>query len=221
MSKVAAYVRVSTLDQNLDRQLERTVDYAERTFDVSRTDVDIFRDKSTGTDVARDGYQDMIEAVDGGEIDAIVVHQVSRIARSIQDLERTVERLTDAGAELHVVEEAIEVVPGEEDPYQRALLQLLGVFAELEAKIKQQNIKEGIAARRQSDDYHHGRPPMGFEADGDGGIVEASNYNQVCATLEAVAKGHKSQRQAAKELDVGRKTVRGAIQERPELYGLQ
>ena len=194
--------------------------YASRTFDIDKTDIDVFRDKSTGTDVARDGYQQLMGTVDDGDIDAIVVHQVSRIARSIQDLERTVERLRGAGVELHVVEEGIEMIPGEEDPYQRALLQLLGVFAELEAKIKQQNIKEGIAARQQSDEYHHGRPPIGFEADGNGGIVEAANYNQVCATLEAVAKGHKSQRQAAKELDVGRKTVRRAIQERPDLYGL-
>ncbi len=147
MTEVAGYVRVSTTEQNLDRQLERVAAYAARTFVIEDTDIDVFRDKSTGTDIARDGYQQLMDTADDGDIDAIVVHQVSRIARSIQDLERTVERPRDAGVELHVAEEGIEMVPDEEDPYQRALLQLLGVFAELEAKIKHQNIKEGIAAR--------------------------------------------------------------------------
>lgn len=220
VTEVAGYARVSTPDQNLDRQIERIATYAERVFGIDSHRVDIYRDKSTGTDVARDGYQSMMSDAADGSFDAIVVHSVSRVARSIQDLERTVDQLRAAGVELHVVEEGIEMVPGEEDPYQRALLQLLGVFSELEAKIKRQNIREGIAARQQSDGYHHGRPPLGFVPDGDGGIVEADNYQRVCAVLEEVAKGRMSQRQAAKELDVARKTIRRALNDRPDLYGL-
>jgi Resolvase, N terminal domain. len=39
------------------------------------------------------------------------------------------------------------MTPDSQDPYQKALFQMLGVFGELEAEIKRQNVREGIAAR--------------------------------------------------------------------------
>jgi len=158
-------------------------------------------------------------AVDAGDIEKIVVLEVSRVARSIRDLERTVDRFRDAGAELHIVEERLVVRPGEEDPYQRALFQMLGVFAELEAKIKRKNIAEGIAARQDSDEYHHGPAPLGFEKE-DGRLLEGPEYDRVCVVLDAVARGEMSKRQASKELDTSRRTIQRAIEQRPELYGL-
>jgi len=218
---VATYVRVSTTDQNLDRQLTATHDYATDELGAEPSDVQTYRDKSTGTNVARSGYQSLLEDAGAGEIDAVVVHEVSRIARSISDLEATVDRLRDDGVAVHIVSERMVLRPDqeEEDPYQRALFQMLGVFAELDAKIKRQNIRQGIAARQESDEYQHGPAPLGFEKD-DGSLVEAGDYHRVCEVLEEVARDEMSQRQASKELDCTRKTIRTAVRERPELYDL-
>ena len=216
---VAGYARVSTTDQTLDRQLTGIFEYAEREFGVNRSDVDIYRDKSTGTDVERSGYQALVEAVDAGEVDVVVVYEVSRVARSISDLSRTAERVEAAGAELHVVSEGLTIRPGDGDPYQDALFQLLGVFAELEAKIKRKNVAEGIAARQESDEYHHGPAPLGFVKD-DGRLIEGPEYHRVVSVLDEVARGEKSKRQAAKELDTSRRTVQRAVEERADLYGL-
>lgn len=216
---VAAYVRVSTSDQNLDRQLEGVAEYADRELGVAPDELEYFRDKSTGTDVDRSGYQHLVDAVDAGAVDTVVVLEVSRVARSIADLERTVERFRDAGVELHIVEERLVVRPDEEDPYQRALFQMLGVFAELEAKIKRQNIRQGIAARQANDEYRHGPAPLGFTKD-DGRLTEAGDYHRVVEVLEQVARGELSKRQAAQELGCSRRTVQRAVEERAELYGL-
>lgn len=216
---VAAYVRVSTTDQNLDRQLEGVTEYAQRELTVDADDLQYFRDKSTGTDVDRSGYQALADAVEAGEVDTVVVLEVSRIARSIRDLERTVDRFREAGAELHIVEERLVVQPGEEDPYQRALFQMLGVFAELEAKIKRENIRQGIAARQESDEYRHGPAPLGFEKN-DGALVEGDQYQRVVEILEQVARGEVSKRQASKELDTSRRTVQRSVEDRADLYGL-
>jgi DNA invertase Pin-like site-specific DNA recombinase len=216
---VAAYVRVSTTDQNLDRQLEGVAEYAARELGVAPDELEYFRDKSTGTDVDRSGYQHLVDAVDAGAVDTVVVLEVSRVARSIADLERTVERFRDAGVELHIVEERLVVRPDEEDPYQRALFQMLGVFAELEAKIKRQNIRQGIAARQANDEYRHGPAPLGFTKD-DGRLTEAGDYHRVVEVLEQVARGEMSKRQAAQELGCSRRTVQRAVEERAELYGL-
>ena len=216
---IAGYARVSTADQTLDRQLTGIFEYAEREFDVGSGDVQIYRDKSTGTDVERSGYQELVEHVESGAVDVVVVYEVSRVARSIRDLSRTADRLHEAGAELHVVSEGLTLRPGDDDPYQDALFQLLGVFAELEAKIKRKNVAEGIAARQESDEYHHGPAPLGFEKDS-GRLIEAGNYQRVVSVLDDVASGETSKRQAANDLDTSRRTIQRAIEERADLYGL-
>jgi len=217
MGETALYVRVSTGDQNLERQLTATKEYAENEFGAES--VRVFDDKSTGTNVDRSGYRELMDEVEAGNIDHVVAHQVSRVARSISDLEQTAERLRSHDTSLHIVQQGLQMRPGETDPYQRALFQLLGVFAELEAEIKRQNIREGIAARQATDEYKHGPAPLGYEKD-DGRLVEGSDYHRVCSVLEDVAREDMSQRQAAQELDCGRKTIRSAINDRPELYGL-
>lgn len=216
---IAGYARVSTTEQTLDRQLTGIFQYAEREFNINRNAVDIYRDKSTGTDVERSGYQTLVNDVEAGAVDRVIVYEVSRVARSIRDLSRTADRIRDANAELHVVSEGLTLRPGDDDPYQDALFQLLGVFAELEAKIKRKNVAEGIAARQQNDEYHHGPAPLGFEKN-DGQLIEGPNFHRIVATLDNVASGETSKRQAANQLNTSRRTVQRAVEERADLYGL-
>lgn len=114
MPTVACYCRVSTSEQNLDRQLTSTSEYAEREFDAGVDDLEIYRDKSTGTDTARSGYREMMDDAESGAFDAVVVHSISRICRSVRDLDRTASRLKDAGVELHIISEALTLRPGDE-----------------------------------------------------------------------------------------------------------
>lgn len=214
----AIYVRVSTEDQNLDRQLNSAQDYAESDLGVPLPDLEIFRDKSTGTDTSRSGYRDIMESVQEAQIDHVIVHEISRLARSLQDLERTVSRITDNGAAVHFVRDGLSFGDGKERPMHKLQMQMLGAFAEWQARVKQMNTKEGIAARQQEEDYHHGRPPLGFEKE-NGRLIEGENYDQVCAVLDMVRKENLSKRQATGEIDTSRKTVSRALQ-RERLYGL-
>jgi DNA invertase Pin-like site-specific DNA recombinase len=215
---IAAYCRVSTQDQNFDRQLSSINDYASRRLGADLSDLKVYRDKSTGTNTARSGYQELMADVDAGEIDAIVVQSISRVCRSIGDLEKTASRAEDADTELHIVSEGLTLRPEEDDPYQKALFQLLGVFAELEANMAQQRTKEGISARQQNDDYHHGPAPLGFEKE-DGRLIETDEYHDVVAVLDMVQKDELSKRKAAERLECSRSTIGRAL-ERAELYGL-
>jgi len=247
---VAIYARVSTQDQSLQRQVRDTMPYAEHdlgadTGDVTvddvagllervgggdpidAGDVTIYHDKSTGTDTARDGYRNLMVAVDEARFDAVVVHDTTRLSRSLQDIDATVERVTDAGAELHFVRDSLPPftpggssdADGVDDPMSRLMLQILGAFAEWEARTKRMNTIEGIAARREADDeYHHGRSPLGFGKE-DGQLYQDTNYDQVVAVLESVSSGNLSKRKAAKTLDTSRATINRAL-DRRELYGL-
>jgi len=101
----------------------------------------------------------------------------------------------------------------------RLQMQMLGAFAEWQARVKQMNTKEGIAARQANDDYHHGRAPLGFEKD-EGELFEGPEYDRVCGVLDMVAAGEMSKRKAAKELETSRRSIGRALDERPGLYGL-
>jgi DNA invertase Pin-like site-specific DNA recombinase len=215
---VGCYVRVSTEKQSVDRQLDATSEYAQREFDIDVADLEIYRDTSTGTDVERSGYQELMRDAEDGRLDAVVVQSVSRISRSISDLDRTASRLADAGVDLHIVSEGLALRPDDSDPYQRALFQLLGVFAELEANMAQARTREGIAARQREEEYHHGRPPLGFEKT-DGRLVEGENYHQVVSVLELHQKGEIGTREAARRLGCGTATINRAL-DRADLYGL-
>lgn len=218
MCMIACYCRVSTDDQSLDRQMDSTSDYAQREFAADLSDLEFYTDKSTGTDTSRDGYHELLEDVAAGAVDAVVAHSVSRVSRSIRDLDRTVEKVVDThGSELHIVSEGFRMT-GEDDPYQKAMFQLLGVFAELEAEMTRQRVREGIQTRMNNEEYHHGPAPLGFQKN-DGHLIEAENYDRVRTTLEIVKDGDLSKRKAARELDTSRRTINRAL-DRAELYNL-
>lgn len=243
MESIACYGRVSTADQSLARQVRSVLPYAERQFgatvnqevddvaeyvaDEETSDdpvdlggVTLYYDRATGTNTSREGYQEMMAAVQTGDVNTVITHSVSRISRSIRDLDRTAERIVEeSGAELHIVSEGFRLLPEESDPYQKAMFQLLGVFAELEAEMAQQRAREGISARLSNDEYHHGPAPLGFEKD-DGRLLEAANFDHVASVLSMVIHGEVSKRQAARELDTSRRTINRAIDDRAELYGL-
>lgn len=207
---VAAYVRVSTEDQNLDRQLEATHNYAQTALDAAPVDIETYCDKSTETNTDRSGYHDLMDAV-------VVVKSISRVARSIRNLEAPAERIRKAGTELRIIEENLTLQPEGDDPYQATLFRLLGLFAQREAEMAQQRTTEGIASRLADDGYHHGRPSLGFDTDDDH-LVPTGNYDQVVATLDMVEQGNLSKRSAAKELDTSRSNIDRAPG-RAVLYG--
>ena len=212
------YLRVSTEDQSMDRQLEKCGEYAHFDLGTELDEMDIYRDKSTGTDTERSGYREMMETIESGGVDTLVVASISRISRSIRDLERTVERLQGHDVALHIISEGLVMDPNDNDPYQDALFRMLGVFAQLEAEITQQRVREGIAARQQDDDYHHGPAPLGFEKE-DGRLIEGAQFDQVVSVLAMVQKDELSKRKAARELDTSRATIGRAL-DRGEVYGL-
>lgn len=215
---VGCYVRVSTADQNLERQIESTTNYARDELGVDLSEIDVYRDKSTGTNTKRSGYRKLMADIENEVVSVVVVHEISRMARSLQDLDRTVSRVTDAGAEIHFVRDRLSFGDGKEQPMHRLQMQMLGAFAEWQARVKQMNTREGIAARQREEGYHHGPAPIGFSKD-DGQLIEAENYHDVVAVLDMVQKNELSKRKAAQHLGCSRSTIGRAL-DRVELYGL-
>ena len=210
----ALYVRVSTKQQAVERQLRALHEYADRELpECEHLEV---VDRATGTDTDRKGYKHIMQSTD--ELDHVVVHEVSRLARSIADFDRTVEQLHDAGTSVHIVSEGLHLPADDTDPYSRALAQLLGVFAELDAAIIRDRVQQGLDVRLSDPEYHHGPAPIGFAKD-DGRLVPTHEYPAVCRVLAAIESDDMSVTAAAETLGTSRTTLYRALQH-PERYEL-
>ncbi|MDZ5678063.1 recombinase family protein, partial [Klebsiella pneumoniae] len=85
------YVRVSSFDQNPERQLEQT--------QVSK----VFTDKASGKDTQRPQLEALLSFVREG--DTVVVHSMDRLARNLDDLRRLVQKLTQRGVRIEFLKE--------------------------------------------------------------------------------------------------------------------
>ena len=133
--KKYAYIRVSSVEQNEDRQL-----IAMR--DLGITDSNIFIDKQSGKNTARPGLQKLLTKVQSG--DTVVVESVSRFARNTKDLLDLIDKLTAKGVEFVSQKEHIDT----STPTGKFMLTVFGAVAELERGYILQRQAEGIAAAR-------------------------------------------------------------------------
>jgi DNA invertase Pin-like site-specific DNA recombinase len=132
------YVRVSSLDQNPERQLEQV--------QVDR----VFTDKASGKDTHRPELDNLLTFVREG--DTVVVHSMDRLARNLDDLRRLVQQLATTGVRVEFVKECLTFT-GEDSPMANLMLSVMGAFAEFERTLIRERQKEGIALAKQRGVY--------------------------------------------------------------------
>jgi DNA invertase Pin-like site-specific DNA recombinase len=105
------YVRVSSFDQNPERQLKDV--------DLDRT----FSDKASGKDAKRPQLEALMTFVRAG--DTVVVHSMDRLARNLDDLRQIVQTLTRRGIRIEFVKEHLAFT-GEDSPMANLMLSVMG-----------------------------------------------------------------------------------------------
>lgn len=209
------YARVSTDDQNIDHQRENLLDYAD---DLGYDGVTVYADTSTGTDTARADYQQLLTAVEEGEVDAVACRSVTRLGRSMRQINQHVHKIVDDhGCGLYIRNDNVEIEPGDGlSMSDKILLDVLGWAGEVEAKKLQENIQAGLEAARAEGKWV-GRPPFGFDVDDGGYLQPNENYQKAQEVIHAMDELGWSQRKTARYTGVARSTLRG-IMDRKEMY---
>ena len=123
------YIRVSSSDQNTERQLEG--------LELDR----VFTDKVSGKSVDRPALQEMLRFVREG--DHLFVHSMDRLARNLIDLRQMVQDLTTRGVKVTFVKEAL-LFNGDDAAMSVLLLSVMGAVAEFERAILRERQAEGI-----------------------------------------------------------------------------
>ena len=132
------YTRVSTIDQNLDRQLDGIA--------VDK----VFADKVSGKNTQRPKLEELLDYVREG--DTVVVHSMDRLARNLDDLRQLVRTLTSRGVRVEFVKENLTFT-GDDSPLATLLLSIMGSFAEFERALIRERQMEGIAAAKKRGVY--------------------------------------------------------------------
>lgn len=139
------YTRVSTVEQNTDRQDLQ---------DVER----IFEDKATGSNTDRPALQEMLKFVREG--DHIVIWSIDRLARSLSDLQGLIDSINAKGVTVEFVSERLTFSAAQDDPFARLQLHMMGAFAEFERSIIKKRQKEGIAKAKVKGKYKGRKPSI-------------------------------------------------------------
>src|SRR3954469_24840745 len=142
------YIRVSSLDQQVARQLEG--------IEVDKT----FVDHASGKDAKRPQLDLLLSFVRAG--DTVLVHSMDRLARNLDDLRRIVHTLTGKGVRIEFIKEYLAFT-GEDSPMANLLLSVMGAFAEFERAVINARQGEGIVLAKQVGAYSltvsFSRPP--------------------------------------------------------------
>jgi len=142
------YVRVSSLEQNISRQLEG--------IQVDRT----YEDKVSAKDLQRPNLQAMLTYVREG--DMVVVHSMDRLARNLDDLRHLVKTLTQKGVAVQFVKENL-TFSGEDTPMANLMLSVMGAFAEFERSLSKERQREGVALAKERGAYKGRKKVLSLE----------------------------------------------------------
>jgi len=140
------YRRVSTLDQNLDRQ------------DLGPLDKTFEEKLSAATAKDRPELQNMIEFAREG--DEIIVWSIDRMARDLRDLQTISQTLLDKNVSITFLSENLTFSASSNDPFAKLQLHLMGAFAEFERSIIRKRQAEGIAKAKARGAYKGRKPSI-------------------------------------------------------------
>lgn len=143
------YARVSTQDQNLDRQLDA----------LNKAGCErIFNEKMTGTKSARPELQMMLLTVRPG--DTVIVESFSRLSRSTKDLLQMVEKLSNMGVHLISLKEDLDTTTATG----KLMLTMLSALSQFERDLIAERTIDGLKAARARGRCG-GRPKLGTDKD--------------------------------------------------------
>ena len=164
----------------------------------------IFSDRGfSGKNMRRPAFGELMEAVEAGEIERIVVYRLDRFSRSLADFSRIWEVLQKNGVAFLSVSEQFDT----SSPVGRAMLSIVMTFAQLERETTAERVRDNYHHRASLGAWPGGPAPYGYalsKAEVDGRSVSTlipdEHAKTVCRIFEEYAKPETSLRGLAKDL---------------------
>lgn len=189
---IAIYARTSTDSQK--HGMESQIHSCRRRVEEDgggQSDVQLYIDRATSGTEGRDtrqGFSDLVQAIQDGTVTKLYVSELSRISRNTLTLMQFLENIFEEEIGLVVVDGSFPSFE-QGNPFMRALARMMAVLAELERDLIAARVERGIQRAIDSGKWR-GRPPKGFTTNSDGHlVVKTAEYATIVAALDAINKG--------------------------------
>lgn len=139
MGEKLGYIRVSSVAQNTDRQLDG--------LELDR----VFEDKLSGKDTNRPQLQELLRYARRG--DTVYVHSLDRLGRNLDDLRILVNQMTSEGITVSFVKENLTFTSDKKNPMQELMFNIMGAFAQFERELIRERQKEGVQIAKANGVY--------------------------------------------------------------------
>ncbi len=155
LGRVFGYARVSSREQNLDRQILQLKEYV--------SEENILKDKARGKNLDRPSYQALKGALGLRSGDTLVITSLDRLSRSKEDIKNELQWFQTNDIRLKVLDLPTSMIeiPDEQkwilDMIQNILIEVLASIAEQERVTIKKRQHEGIEAAKKKG-VHMGRP---------------------------------------------------------------
>jgi len=146
MSKNIGYLRVSTIEQNLENQKSQVLNFAnnKKLGSVDFIQIQISSRK-------KDSDRKITELIDNlNQGDNLIVVELSRLGRSVVNVVTIINTLIDKGVNIFIIKEGLEINPTEQNPFTMFQISLIGAFAELEKNLISFRTKESLQILKQN-----------------------------------------------------------------------
>jgi putative DNA-invertase from lambdoid prophage Rac len=190
--RVAIYARVSTADQDCDRQLRELRAFARR---LGAEVVGTFKETASGAKNDRAERKKVLALAQAREIDAVLVWELSRWGRSLLDLIETLQSLQSWRVSLLAVS-GLQLDLG--TPHGKLLAGVLASLAEFERDLLRERVKSGLAAARARGQV------LGRKK----GFRPTAKHDRRIKDMVAAGQSY---RQIARELGIDKGTVMAAV----------
>lgn len=149
MKKVALYLRVSTLDQTVENQKMRLIEYANQ----HGYEYDVFEEVESSRRT-RPVKQALLQRLRNGEYFGCVVYKIDRWARSSTELILEIKELTDKNIAFISVSDSLDF----SSATGRLHFQILAIFAEFERSLISDRTRLALRRKKEVDGVTLGRP---------------------------------------------------------------
>ncbi|MDW2974956.1 MAG: recombinase family protein [Alphaproteobacteria bacterium] len=178
------YARVSSIAQNIDRQVEETEKYDR-----------VYVDKCSGKNADRPALLAMLSNLRAG--DTVTCHSLDRLARNTFDLLSLVKQITEAGCSVEFLKERLKFSSGTPNSIDNLTLHILAAIAEFERELIKGRQAEGIAVAKSKGKFK-------------GGTKKLSDYD-IEELIRIVTNKKMSMKKAAERYGITTQTVRNYV----------
>ncbi|MEY4665754.1 recombinase family protein [Weissella cibaria] len=141
---IYGYARVSSQGQDFDGQIVQLKQYGA---------TKVYSEKFTGTTANRPALKRLLRVIDEGDV--LVITKLDRLARSVREGIKVIDRLTEKGIKVHVLNFGML----DDSPAGHLLRNIMLTFAEFERDMIVERLAEGRArAKSNNPNYKEGRP---------------------------------------------------------------